>query len=229
MYEFHDAFVAMLDRLRADYPDVTFEIDETNDYRLFPFESVTRGPTWFQNGGPSVDQMLHNLWNLSPFVPTFALGQNALADEDFTHFPVDTLMAAALLSHITFFHDLRRLPDTVIDRVGTWTSFYKRYRRELGGVVYPLLDDPLQRGWTALQAWDPEQGTGALLAFRQGSSETERRIALENVPPGRHFELRSAPDDLELGIVSSETLRAGLDVQIPESEGARVVMIKPST
>ena len=55
MYEFHDAFVAMLDRLRADHPDVTFQIDETNDYRLFPFESVTRGPTWFQNGGPDVD------------------------------------------------------------------------------------------------------------------------------------------------------------------------------
>jgi hypothetical protein len=218
----------MLDRLRADYPDVTFEIDETNDYRLFPFESVTRGPTWFQNGGPSVDRMLHNLWNLSPFVPTFALGQNALADEDFTHFPVDTLMAAALLSHITFFHDLRRLPDAVIDRVGTWTSFYKRYRQRLGGVVYPLLDDPLQRGWTALQAWDPEQGTGALLAFRQGSSETARRIALENVPAGRRFELRSAPDDRKLGIVTSENLRTGIDVSIPENEGARVVIIKPS-
>ena len=40
LYEFHDAFVAMLDRLRADHPDVTFQIDETNDYRLFPFESV---------------------------------------------------------------------------------------------------------------------------------------------------------------------------------------------
>ena len=51
----HDAFVAMLDRLRADHPDVTFQIDETNDYRLFPFESVTRGPTWFQNGGPPVE------------------------------------------------------------------------------------------------------------------------------------------------------------------------------
>jgi hypothetical protein len=161
-------------------------------------------------------------------VPTFALGQNALADEDFTHFPVDTLMAAALLSHITFFHDLRRLPDAVIDRVGTWTAFYKRYRDPLGGVVYPLLDDPLQRGWTALQAWDPERGTGALLAFRQGSSDTARRIALENVPAGRRFELRSTPDDRKLGIVTSEKLRTGIDVSIPENEGARVVMIKPS-
>jgi melibiase-like protein len=229
LYEFHDAFVAMLDRLRADYPEVTFEIDETNDYRLFPFESVTRGPTWFQNGGPAVDHMLHNLWNLSPFVPTFALGQNALANEDFAHYPVDTLMAAALLSHITFFGDPRRLPDAVVDRVGAWTSFYKRYRDRLGGVVYPLLADPLQRGWTALQAWDPEHGTGALLAFRQGSSEGERRIALANVPSGRRFELRAAPDDRRLGTVTSEGLRTGLDVRIPESEGARVILIKPSS
>ena len=39
-------FVSMLDTLRAKYPDVVFQIDETNDYRMFPFESVSRGPTW---------------------------------------------------------------------------------------------------------------------------------------------------------------------------------------
>jgi hypothetical protein len=229
MYEFHDAFVAMLDRLRADHPEVTFQIDETNDYRLFPFESVSRGPTWFQNGSPSVDRMLHNLWNLSPYVPTFALGQNALANQDFSHYPIDTLMAAALLSHITFFSDPRRLPQAVVDRVGVWTAFYKSYRDRLGGVVYPLLGDPLERGWTALQAWDPERGTGALLAFRQGSVETERRIALTNVPPGRRFELQSAPDGTAVGTVTSESLRTGLDMRIPEAEGARVLLIKPAS
>ena len=129
MYEFHDAFVALVDRLRADHPEVTFEIDETNDYRLFPFESVARGPSWFQNGGPDVAHMLHNLWNLSPFIPTFSLGQNALANEDFAGQGVDTLMAAAMLSHITFFHDPRTLPDAVIDRVGDWTAFYKSVAR----------------------------------------------------------------------------------------------------
>ena len=169
MYEFHDAFVAMLDRLRADHPEVVLQTDETNDYRLFPFESVTRGPSWFQNGGPDVSRMLHNLWNLSPWIPTFSLGQNALANEDFDGQSVDTLMAAALLSHITFFHDPRDLPEAVVDRVGVWTAFYREHRGLLDGVVYPLLADPLERGWTALQAWDPEAGSGALLAFRQGS------------------------------------------------------------
>jgi hypothetical protein len=228
LYEFHDAFVAMLDRLRADHPDVTFQIDETNDYRLFPFESITRGPTWFQNGGPPVHRMLHNLWNLSPYVPTFALGQNALADEDFARYPVDTLMAAALLSHITFFHDPRALPDTVVDRVGDWTAFHRQHRDQLGGVVYPLLDDPLERGWTALQAWDPEAGAGALLAFRQGSPQEQQRIALENVPPGRRFELFSAPDGASAGTATSDQLRAGVDVRITQSEGARVLLIRPA-
>jgi hypothetical protein len=228
LYEFHDAFVAMLDRLRADHPEVTFQIDETNDYRLFPFESVTRGPTWFQNGGPSVAQMLHNLWNLSPYVPAFALGQNALADRDFAHQPVDTLIASALLSHITFFNDIRTLPDAVIDRVGVWTDFYKRHRAHFGGVVYPLLADPLERGWTALQSWDPDAGLGALLAFRQGSEQSVRRVAFVNVPPGRRFELVSAPDGAIVAAASSAELAAGIDVSIPAAEGARVLLIRPA-
>ena len=78
LYEYHDAFVAMLDRIQRDHPDVTFQIDETNDYRLFPFESVARGPSWFQNGSPPPEQLLHNLWNLSPYVPAFSLGQHFL-------------------------------------------------------------------------------------------------------------------------------------------------------
>lgn len=226
LYDFHDAFVAMIDRLRADYPGVTFAIDETNDYRLFPFESISRGPTWFQNGGPSPDRMLHNLWNLSPYVPAFALGQEALANRDFAHYPVDTLMAAALLSHITFFQDIRRLPDAVIDEIRPWTDFYKRNRDLLDGVVYPLLDDPLKRGWTALQAWDPQRGEGALLAFRQGSAEAGRTIGLRNVPPDRTFALYEGVDEALVETVTSAELRRGVRIEIPEAEGSRVLLIK---
>ncbi len=226
LYEFHDAFLAMLDRLQLDYPGVTFEIDETNDYRLFPFESVSRGPTWFQNGGPSPDRMLHNLWNLSPYVPAFALGQEALANRDFATYPVDTLMTASLLSHITFFQDIRRLPDAVIDQVRPWTDFYARNRDLLDGVVYPLLDDPLERGWTALQAWDPRRGEGALLAFRQGSADASRTIALRNVPGGRSFALYGGADETPLGTTTSAELRRGLHIEIPEAEGSRVLLIR---
>jgi hypothetical protein len=198
-----------------------------NDYRLFPFESVSRGPTWFQNGGPSPDRMLHNLWNLSPWVPAFALGQEALSNRDFARYPVDTLMAASLLSHITFFQDIRRLPDAVIDEVRAWTDFYKRNRDLRDGVVYPLLDDPLKRGWTALQSWDPKAGDGALLAFRQGSADASRTIALENVPAHRTFALSEGAGETPLGTVTSAELSHGLTVEIPEAEGSRVLLIKP--
>ena len=227
IYAFRDAFVAMLDRLRADHPDVTLQIDETNDYRLFPFASTTRGPTWFQNGSPEPDQLLHNLWNLSPYVPAYALGQHVLGGDAWKKHPVPTLMAAALPSHISYFTDIRTLPGHVVDEAGRWIGWYKANRSLFtDGVTYPLLADPLEKGWTALQTWNPERGEGALLAFRQDSGESSRTIALRNVPAGRTFVLTSAPDGAYLGTVTSGALRAGIHVEIPAKDGARVIAIR---
>ena len=227
IYAYKDAFVAMLDRVRRDHPDVTFQIDETNDYRLFPFESVVRGPSWFQNGSPTPDRLLHNIWNLSPWVPSFSLGQHFLGGRAFEDHSVDTLMAVALLSHLTFFSDLRTVPPEVIDAARPWIDFYKANRDLLDGVVYPLLGDPLQKDWTALQAWNPERGEGALLAFRQNAATATQRIALRNVPPGRVFTLRRAPDGATVGTATSAELSAGIDVTVPDAGGASVLTITP--
>ncbi len=226
LYDYREAFMAMLDRLERDHPDVTFQIDETNDYRLFPFESVARGPSWFQNGAPGPDRLLHNIWNLSPYVPAFSLGQHALGGKAYDQHPVDELMAAALLSHVTFFSDLRTLPDSVVDQAAPWLAFYKRNRDLLDGVVYPLLDDPLKKGWTALQSWDPERGRGALLAFRQDSEDDTRTIALRDVPPGRTFQLSEAPDDKPVASVTSEELSRGIEVRLPSRRSAEVMTIR---
>lgn len=228
LYDYHDAFVAMLDRLQRDHPDVTFEIDETNDYRLFPFESVSRGPSWFQNGSPTVTRMLHNLWNLSPWVPAFSLGQHALADEKFGEWPIDTIAASSLLSHITFFQDPRDLPASVVARAGEWMAFYRAHRSSFTQLVYPLLGDPLDEGWTALQSWNPDRGRGALLAFRQDSADDTRRIGLRNVPDGQSFDLVEAPSGEPVGTVTSAQLQRGIDVTLP-ARGARVLLIERKT
>lgn len=228
LYDYHDAFVAMLDRLRRDHPEVTFQIDETNDYRLFPFESASRGPSWFQNGSPPVPRMLHNLWDLSPWVPAFSLGQHALADEDFAHWPVDTILAAALPSHLTYFQDPRRLPADVVRRAGEWMAFYRVHRASFTQVLYPLLADPLERGWTALQSWNPDRGRGALLAFRQDSPDATKRIALRNVPDGQSFDLVEAPSGALVGSATSAELQRGLDISLP-ARGARVLLIERKT
>jgi hypothetical protein len=227
LYDLHDAFVAMIDRLRASYPDVTFQIDETNAYRMFPFESVARGPSWFQNGSPGPENLLHNLWELSPWIPTFSIGQHALGGRAYERYPVDTLMAAAMPSHITFFSDLRSFPAAVIDQARPWLDFYKAHRDDLGGMAYPLLSDPLRKDWTALQVWNPDAGRGALLAFRQDSGTATKTIALRNVPPGRTFELVRAPDGAVVDTVTSAQLTAGIDVTLGPRE-ARVYVIRPA-
>ena len=225
IYDFREALLGMLDRLQAKYPDVTFQIDETNDYRLFPYDSVARGPSWFQNGSPEYDHLLHNIWNLSPYVPAWSLGQHFLGGRAWERHPVATLMAAALPSHLTFFSDLRDLPDEVIEQARPWIDLYKRKRASFTQMTYPLLDDPIERRWTALQSWNPDDGFGALLAFRQQDERASVAIPLRNVPEGT-FELARGPDGAPLGTVDADTLRQGLTVELPQKDTAEVILIR---
>ena len=226
IYTFREALIAMLDRLQSDHPGVTFQIDETNDYRLFPYESVARGPSWFQNGSPDYHVLLHNMWNLAPFVPSWSLGQHFLGGKAYEKHPVATLMAAALPSHMTFFSDLRELPASVIEEARPWVRFYKRNRNLLTQLTYPLLSDPVHRRWTALQSWDPERARGALLAFRQEDERSSVRVRLRNVPRHRRFVLRRGPDGKRIGTVGSRRLRHGFRVALAEKDTAHVLLIR---
>jgi len=231
MYAYRESFMAMLDRLIADHPTVTFEIDETNDYRLFPFESVARGPSWYQNGSPEPHEALHASWILTPFVPPFSLGRSALGggqNPSWTRFEVDYLMAVALPSHMTFFIDLEIIPTEVVDQVAVWTDYYKRYRDTLATFTYPLLEDPVDgTSWTALQPWNPETGRGFLLVYRQDSPDDTKTVALRNVPSGKTFELFEAPADVAIGIFTSAELTAGIPITISARDRARVIRIHP--
>jgi hypothetical protein len=234
LYDYRDAFVAMLDRLIADFPTVTFQIDETNDYRMFPFESLMRGPTWFQNGTPRSSQLLHNVWNLAPYVPPFAIGQHALGNgAEIDELGVDRIMAVALPSHITFWTEI----DTALTpeeraQVARWTAFYATYRSELATFTYPLLADPLEGRWTALQPWNPSRG-GFLLVYRQGAADARRTISLRGLTGNRTYTLTrldpatgaSAP----LGRFTSLELRRGLPVTIAEPNGYAIIRILDDT
>ena len=216
----------MLDRLAGDFPHVTFQIDETNDYRLFPFASVSRGPSWFQNGTPTPARLLHNLWNLAPWIPTESLGQHFLGGRQYRDYPVSTLLAASLLSHPTFFSEIRDVPAAVIDEAATWTAFRARYRAELTeGVTYPLLADPLANGWTALQTWDPERARGALVAFRQHDASASVTVPLRGVPAGRVFDLYAAPHGEWIGSATSAELTSGLPLTLARDAATALVVV----
>ncbi|MFP5224889.1 MAG: alpha-galactosidase [Actinomycetota bacterium] len=173
-YQYREAFLGMLDRLRADHPDVLFTIDETNDYRLFPYESTARGATWFQNGSPRMSQALHNIWNLSPFVPGYSLGQGiASRGDEIGSIGIDALMSAGMTSHLTIWRDLRSYSPAQRQQLKRWNDFYRNNAQTLSAITYRLLEDPLLEGWTALQSWNPDLGEGWFMAYRQQDARSQ--------------------------------------------------------
>ena len=95
-------------------------------------------------------------------------------------------------------------------------------------MTYPLLADPLERGWTALQSWNPERGVGALLAFRQQDERSVRlRSRCATCPPGSEFELLRGPErGAGRARSTSQQLREGLDGRAAEKDTAEVLLIR---
>jgi hypothetical protein len=227
LYGYRESFMAMLDRILADHPDVTIQMDETNDYRLFPFEALARGPTWYQNGSPTPPEALHANQVLTPFLPPYALGRNALNTGRLSTYSADYQMAVALLSHITFFNDLPSIPASVVPVIRRWTDYYKLRRADVTGFAYPLLaEDPLSGdNWAAFQTWNPETGRGALFVYRQDSAETSRTIKLRNVRAG-NYKLLEAPSETSVQLFTAAQLTAGINVAIAAKNSARVFRIE---
>ncbi len=227
MYRYREVFVSMIDRLHARHPEVTFQIDETNDFRMWPYESVARGPSWFQNGSPAPNILLHNLWLVAPYVPTYSIGQAAATA--LGTYSVDYLMAAAMLSHMTFWRDLPTLTPAQVTRTRFWTDLYKAHRDELGKmVVYPLLADPMPgTNWAALQPWNPDTHRGYVFAFRQNTNQASVSLRLRSVRADLTYRVTDVVTGAWLGTVTGTQLRAGYVVAAPTKHSARVLRIAP--
>jgi hypothetical protein len=210
VYRYREAFVAMIDRLQADHPDVTVQVDETNDYRLWPFESVSRGATWFQNGAPLPPQLLHNVWSLAPYVPSDTVGQAALQSGR-EQYDAGYLAAVMLLSHPTVKLDLTRLTDAEVGAARVWTDAYRAHKALFRGVSYPLLADPLTNRWTGMQVWDRDAQRGVVLAFRQDDTSATTRLDLHGVD-GRRYAVRDLLTGERVATVSGDDLRDGWSV-----------------
>ncbi|MBW3662886.1 MAG: CehA/McbA family metallohydrolase [Actinobacteria bacterium] len=227
-YEYREEFVAMVDRLIVSYPDVTFQIDETNDYRLFPFESAARGPSWYANGGPRPNEALHNLWVLAPYVPGSTIGQGAMSRTG-QGWSADYLAATMLGSHVTFFRDLTRFTEDELDVAAAWVERYKTHRDRFTSLTYPLLDDPLPGDtWTGLQFWDAASQRGAVAVYRQDAEGATRSVALRGVRGDGAFTLTDLVTGEVLGTFGTEQLRGGIDVTLPERNSAAVYLIDPA-
>jgi hypothetical protein len=232
--DYEDAFVALVRRMQAAHPGITFELDETNDQRSWPFESVALGPSWFDNahthpGSTKQSKLLHDIWVAAPWIPPSSIGFGTYDDTLKAPYTVDYLFPMSMLSHITFWTDLRNL--TPGQRVDTawWLGWYKAHRGDLDGLVYENTQaDPLDgKGWAAFQPWTGTRGE--LFAFRQSDGPATQAIKLFGVSAKRSYVVRNVRTSASLGTFTGAELgSSGLPVTLENPFSAAVFSIDPA-
>jgi len=227
--DYEDAFVDLVHRMQQQNPGVTFELDETNDQRAWPFESAQIGPSWFDNGhlhgsGP-VEKLLHDIWDASPWVPTPSIGMG-LYDGTLTGSydgtsGVDFLFPLAMLSHITFWTDLTKLTPAEQVETAWWISWYEGHRDGFGSTTYELTStDPING--TSWAAWQPWNGTsGYVLAFRPaGAPDATTTLALQGLAPSTRYRLINVRTGKVVATRSGRDLMLGLDLALAPASAA---------
>jgi hypothetical protein len=173
--DYEDGFLSLVRSFQAKHPKVTIELDETNDQRAWPFESVAIGPSWFDNGhlhgSTKQAKLLHDLWTASPWIPTSTIGFGFLDGTLGGPYTPGYLAPMGLLSHLTFWTDQNAIPVKDRPEITWWLKWFTQHRADLAGASYELTAaDPLD-GKTpmVLQPWTGDHGE--LFAFWQSSAK----------------------------------------------------------
>jgi hypothetical protein len=230
--DYEDAFIAMVRRMQVQYPGVTFELDETNDQRAWPFESVALGASWFDNshthGSTLVSKLLHDLWSAAPWVPPSSLGFGMYDGYLQAPYTARYLMPMGVLSHFTFWTDLTKVSSADGAETSWWTAWYQAHRTEVSGFVYEdTTVDPLDgTSVLGLQPWNGDRGY--LFAFRQNGPDAAPVIPLQGVDPAQSYDLVDVRTGASLGAQTGAQLRQGLAVSLPSAYTSRVISITPS-
>jgi hypothetical protein len=234
--DYEDAFVGFVHALQVRHPEVTFELDETNDQRAWPFESAAIGPSWFDNGhlhgsGPAA-KLLHDMWTAAPWLPTSGIGVGAfdsvLPNGCAGPCTASYLAPLMLLGHVTFWTDTTKISDTDAAEISWWTSWYKSHRDDLRGVVNELTStDPVAgTGTTVFQPW--RNGHGEVLAFRQADGSPVTTVSLHGVDAATTYAIHDVRTGELLTTATGAQLASGYDIALPQAWSARVLSVDPT-
>lgn len=230
--DYEDAFVSLVRSFEARHPRVTFEIDETNDQRSWAFESAALGPSWFDNGhlhGSTFPaKQLHDIWSAAPWLPPSSIGSGLLDGTLSARYHARYLVPMALLGHVTFWTDLRKIPKAEARETAWWVRWYERHRSALAGAVAESTStDPIDgRSWAAFQPW--RGGKGYLFAFRQAGGPAVQAIRVRGTASGRTYTVRDVRTGRTVARASGRSLAAGLRLRIAKPFSARVLSVEPT-
>ena len=231
--DYEDAYASWVRQQEARHPGVTFELDETNDQRLWALRSAALGPSWFDNGhlqGSSYpSRLLHDVWSAAPWIPPSSLAFGTYDGDLAAPYTPDYLMPIALLGHVTFWSDLTKLSPADVSETAWWVSWYEAHRAELSGLVYEdTAADPIDgTSWAVFQPWDGDHGY--LFAFRQAGTQSSVTVDLQGVNPARSYTLTDVRTSQVIGTFTGAQLAAGLTLTLPVPYSAQVLSVTPGS
>jgi hypothetical protein len=229
--DYEDAYVHWVALQERLHPNVTFELDETNDQRLWAFRSAALGPSWFDNGhlqGSSYpSRLLHDVWSAAPWIPPSSLAFGSYDGDLAPPYTVDYLMPIALLGHVTFWTDLTKLSSTELTETAWWIGWYRAHRDQLAGLVYEDSSaDPIDgRSWAAFQPWVGNHGY--LFVFRQGGASATDTVALQGVRASASYKVANVRTGQALGTFTGARLERGIPITLPQYS-ALVASVTPA-
>jgi hypothetical protein len=231
--DYEDAYASWVHAQEVRHPGVTFELDETNDQRLWAMRSVALGPSWFDNGhlqGSSYpSRLLHDVWSAAPWLPPSSLGFGTYDPKLAPPYTAGYLMPIALLGHVTFWSDLTQLSPAEQTETAWWLSWYRAHRSELGGLVYEDTSiDPIDgTSWAAFQPWSGDHGY--VFAFRQAAGPDSQAVSVQGVDPSTTYRVVDVRSGAAIGSFTGQQLRQGLTMTLPTPYSAAVLSVTPAT
>lgn len=228
--DYEDAFISLVRGFQARHPQVTIELDETNDQRAWPFESAAIGPSWFDNGhlhgSTAQAKLLHDLWSAAPWLPTSSIGMGFLDGTLGGRYTAGYLSPIALLSHLTFWTDQAKIPVKDRPEVAFWLRWYAAHRADLAGAAYELTGaDPLDgKAPMVLQPWAGDHGE--LFAFWQSTAKPIT-VALRGLKAGQRYRLTDVRTGRVVATAKGSVLARGLTLKPKAAYSAQVLTITP--
>ncbi len=229
----YQGYYALLDRLRARFPDLVLEACASGGLRLdwgmlaHTHLAFTSDPDWPVHA-------LQVFWGASQMLPPRALLRWSasewrspgrppeqsfhLRDPSLTRARLDYAVHVAMLSACGFSQKLPDLPVWVAERLAGLIRLYKeqvrRFVREAD--LYHLTGQPQRDGtgerWVAFQYALPDDAAHLLFVFRLPGAEPRRILRLRALQPERRYRLRPLEGGHAWEHTGRELLETGLPV-----------------
>jgi hypothetical protein len=115
-----------------------------------------------------------------------------------------------------------------IDFAASEIRLYKTLRARIrDGKVFHLTQPPEERNIDAIESYDPWTDSAVVFVFRAGAPDTDARIAVRGLSPGRTYRVRFQNSGRVLQVSGAELARGGVLVALPELYTGEIVHVEP--